>query len=108
MAMLLAGFGLAWDYSGESVLTISSGQWGIIGFIAFGLFIVLTLVREIDLALQPRPKIKVLPTVSNGRAMLEVYNTGGDADFTAKGRVFAENTDHGLYTMCGEACKYIK
>lgn len=58
MTALLAGFGLAWDYTGESVLTISSGSWGLIGLIAAGVFVLLTVAREIELYLHPRPKVE--------------------------------------------------
>ncbi len=59
MTALLAGFGLAWDYTGESVLTLSSNNWGLIGLIAFVAFVVITIIREVDLAFQQRPQIEI-------------------------------------------------
>lgn len=55
---LLAGFGLAYDYTGASVLTISPSNWGLIGLVAFVAFLVITVIREIDLQWQPRPRLQ--------------------------------------------------
>jgi len=103
IAGLVAGLGLAFDYTGESVLTLSSDRWGIIGLFAFGVFVVITLIREIDFALLQRPEIKVESVVRNNRAILEVQNIGGEAEFTAKARVIATIPEAELYTMYWES-----
>lgn len=51
-------FGLAWDITGSSVFTLSSGSWGVIGLIAFGAFIIITVIKDIDTSLQPHPKVE--------------------------------------------------
>ena len=103
MVALVAGFGFAWDYTGESVLAISSGNWGLIGLIAFGVFILLTVVREIDLALQQRPKIRLKHEVYNNRALLEVKNLGGNASFTARAKVIDKVLQPESYYMCWDS-----
>ncbi|MBI2846654.1 MAG: hypothetical protein HYX82_02095 [Chloroflexi bacterium] len=107
MTGLLAGLGLAFDYTGESVLTISPSHWGRIGLIASGIFVLLTAIREIDLALQQKPEIIVKPQIHNGRAILEVRNIGGEANFTAKARVIATVPERELYTMYWESVRDI-
>lgn len=104
MTALLAGLGLSFDYTGASWLTISSGNWGIIGLIAFVFFVIITLGREIDLAFQQKPNIKVYPEIKNDRALLIVENMGAEANFTAKARVIATRPEAELYTMYWESC----
>jgi len=103
MTALLAGLGFAFDYTGESWLDISSGGWGLIGLIAFGVFVAITIGREIDIAFQQRPNVMVRPEVRNNRAILVVKNIGAEADFTAKARVIASNPEAELYTMYWES-----
>ena len=100
MAALVGGFSFALDYTGESILSISSGNWGIIGLVAFGVFVLITLGREIDLALQQRPEIIVESKVHRNQAFLEVRNTGGSGEFQATVRVVATNFPPQLYDMC--------
>ncbi len=57
MAALAAGFGLAWDYTGQSISGLSPSDLGIIGLVAFVVFVLLTLAREIELYLHPHPRI---------------------------------------------------
>ena len=59
MAALVGAFGFALDYSGESWLSISSRNWGLIGLIALIVFVVLTVVREIEWELQKKPKAEL-------------------------------------------------
>ena len=103
MAAIVTGLGLAFDYTGANWLNISFSNWGLIGLIAFGVFVVLTLVREIDRALQQKPNIMVSPEIHNDRATLIVTNIGGEANFTAKARVRATVPEPALYTMCWES-----
>ena len=55
-----------------------------------------------------KPKIKVEPKVYNNRAILEVWNNGGEGDFTAKGRVTTGIPEPELYTMYWESVPDIK
>lgn len=96
IAGVLACLGFALDYTGGSILTISSANWGIIGLIASGVFVVLTLVREIDLVLQQKPKIKATPILNDNNYYLLVHNTGEHAEFKTtvkikEGREYLEN-----------------
>ncbi|MFA5400312.1 MAG: hypothetical protein WC169_00755 [Dehalococcoidia bacterium] len=77
MAGLVAAFGFAFDFTGYSLLSVQPNNWGQIGFIAVIVFIVITFIREIDLAFQQRPQIKIKSPTRNGRATLEIYNSGG-------------------------------
>lgn len=85
MTALVAGVGFWFDYAGESVLSISRSNWGIIGLIAFGVFVLLTLIREIDLVLQQRPRIEVYSNSPAGMDLtLVVYNKSDtSANFSA-------------------------
>lgn len=51
----LLGFGL--DMTGQSILGLST-NWGLTALFAFGVAILITFVREIDSAQQPRPRVK--------------------------------------------------
>ncbi len=103
VAALVAGLGFAWDYTGKSVLTISSGNWGIIGLIALGVFAVLTLFREIGLALQQKPKIELRHEVYDNCAILGVKNLGGNASFIARVKVIDKIPQPGPYYMCWDS-----
>ena len=92
MTALLAGGGLAFDYTGESVLTISSANWGLIGLIAFVVFILLTIAREVDLSLQQGPKIEVSEKKENDIFYLEVKNNGVAAEFEAQIQITEDKT----------------
>lgn len=61
------------------------------------------LKNELDNMKSARPKISVEPRVYNERAILEVHNSGGEADFTAKARVISGIPDPELYTMYWES-----
>jgi hypothetical protein len=75
VTVLIAGFGLGFDCTGGSWLTISSGNWGLIGLIALMVFVFITVGREIDLALQQEPQIEVYPNESiGGKITLVVRN----------------------------------
>ena len=88
MTGLIAGFGLAFDYSGKSFASITSEDWGIIGLIAFGVFVILTVVREIDLLIQSHPKIFISPIVQGGFAILNIRNIGDKgASFSARAKI---------------------
>lgn len=100
---ILCVLGFAFSLTGESVLTLSPNNWGIIGIIAFGVFFVSTVAREIDLALEQKPNIIVSPEIHDDRATLVITNTGGEANFTAKARVRATIPEPALYTMCWES-----
>ncbi len=97
-----ASVGFALDWTGGSIPNIHIDNWGKTGLVAFAVFGGLTLVREIDLLLQQRPNIKVTPEVHNGRALLEVHNSGAEADFTATARVIASLPEPELYTLAWE------
>jgi hypothetical protein len=58
MTGLLAGVSLAFDVTGYSVWNTPPNKWGIIGLIAFGVFVLLTLAGEMERRMQPRPKIE--------------------------------------------------
>ena len=61
------------------------------------------LKNELDNVTSARPKISVEPRVYNERTILEVHNSGGEADFTAKARVTSGIPDPELYTMYWES-----
>jgi hypothetical protein len=103
VAGLIGVFGLAWDVTGDSALSISPNNWGLIGLVAFAAFIVITTVREIELALQQRPKIAVEPISNENQAKLEIHNSGGSATFTVKARGIKGFVQPGLYNMQWES-----
>ena len=69
MTALVAALGFSLDYSGGSIAGINTSNWGLIGLIAFGVFALITLIREIDSAIQPHPKIEY-DSVSPDKAQL--------------------------------------
>ncbi len=101
----LAGLGFSFDYTGKSIAGLSPDNLGLIGLIAMGIFIAITLYREVDLILEQKPKIVVEPTVYNDRAFLEVHNTGGEAYFTATARILSSTWESELITMVWDANK---
>jgi len=108
MTALMAGFGLAWDYTGKSVLTVSSGDWGLIGLICMGVFVLITIFREVDLALQKRPKIVVQAKTDDNLAILEVHNIGGKANFTARAKIVDKILQSQSYYMCWDSITEIE
>lgn len=105
ISVTIAALGFGFDLAGASVLTWSSNNWGIVGIGAFGMFFVLTLVKEVDVALQQKPNITVSPEVHGDRATLVVTNTGGAANFTARARVRATIPEPALYNMYWESVR---
>jgi hypothetical protein len=59
MATLVGVFGFALDYTGESWLSISSRNWGLIGLVSFIVFVGLTCAREIEWEFQKKPKAEL-------------------------------------------------
>src|SRR4030043_367607 len=103
-SFIVGAFGFAFNAVGGNWHSISSNNWGKTGVIAFGVFAILTLVKEIDLMWQHKPNIVVIPEIHDSRATLMVKNTGGVAgDFTAKARVTACRPEAALYSMCWES-----
>lgn len=100
---IIAALGFGFDLAGESVLAWSSKNWGIVGIGAFVMFAVLTLVKEVDVALQEKPSITVSTEVHGNRAKLVVTNNGGAANFTARARVRASIPEPELYNMYWES-----
>jgi len=100
LTLLLGGLGFAFDYTGASVLSWTPDNWRTVGFIAFGVFVILTLLREIDLALQQRAKIKVNPVLSNRNATLEVENKGASAKLIIRGRITQGSSITNIYDIC--------
>ena len=100
LTVLLSGLGFAFDYTGASVLSWSPDNWRAVGLITFGAFVVLTLVREIDLALQRRSNIVMNPTLSNKSATLEVENKGASAKLTIRGRITQGSSRTNIYDIC--------
>ena len=100
---IIGVLGFAFSLAGESALTLSANNWGIIGLIAFGTFILLTLAKEVGMMWAQRPDVTVSPEIHNDRAILVVTNTGGEGDFTATARVRAAIPEPKLYTMYWES-----
>ncbi len=63
-----------------------------------------TIQKKLDGIMGARPQITVKAETPDGdKAVLEVYNAGGDADFTAKGRVLSCGVGEGQYFPCWES-----
>lgn len=72
MAALIAGIGLYLDYTGGSIAGLTFSNWKEIVIYAIGAALALTIGREIDLALQQRPKITLLPKVYRNQALMNL------------------------------------
>jgi len=104
IAMLVAAFGFAWDVTGKSALNLAPGSWGIVAAVAFAAFVVLTTMREVQLALQQKPSIRVSPKVYYGdKAKLEIHNCGAAAVFSATARVVRGNLEPSVFNLCWES-----
>lgn len=57
IATVVAALGFGLDYTGGSI-SGSSSHWGLTALIAVGVAFMITIVREIDLLIQPRPKVE--------------------------------------------------
>lgn len=104
---IIGVLGFACDLTGKNLPALSSHNLGIIGLLAFIIFILLTLVREVNLIWEQRPNVIVRPEIHSGRATLVVTNTGGAGNFTAKARAIASIPAPALYTMCWESISTI-
>ena len=99
-AMVMAGLGYgtppwwSWQYS------------AVVAFIIFVVIVSRKLrsqAQEIEQFKNAQPEISVTPVLVNNRAILEVRNDGGMADFVAKGRVIGGVPGPELFTMYWEA-----
>jgi hypothetical protein len=58
VSAIVTGVGISLDYTGKAVLSLTPDDLGLIGLIAFIVFFFLTLYRELELLLQPRPRVQ--------------------------------------------------
>ena len=103
VSVIIGGLGFASTLTGDSVLAISPERGWVVGIVAFGVFFIVTLAREVDLELQQKPNIVVVPEISSECAKLVVRNIGGAGKFSARAKVEGSHPETGLYTMNWES-----